>query len=62
MNGDSTERRRRAAISALESFASENGLDLNDCQLRETAGDDSVSLIYTAPDGREFGLGYKVAA
>lgn len=51
---------RWAALSALKRFSSENGFNFDDCPLKEIVDNGTVYFLCKAPDGREFGLGYKV--
>ncbi len=50
---------RKIALDAIDKFARENGYSLSDCPSREIAKDGVVSIIHTAPDGKEFGMGYR---
>ena len=59
MNEQIISGRRKAALDAVEIFASENGFDINDCPVCEVSDSDQVTLTYTAPDGRKFWIGYK---
>jgi hypothetical protein len=49
--------RRNAAISTLRQRAHELGFTLG--EIREVDKDTHVELIATAPDGRDFGIGYQ---
>lgn len=60
MSAFSTNKMREAAISALERFASENGFNFDDCPMKESVDNSNVYLLCTAPDGREFGISYRV--
>ncbi|WP_147391783.1 hypothetical protein [Pelagerythrobacter aerophilus] len=52
--------RRRAALRVLSRFQFERGLP--ECPLRiERRPDRTIALIGTAPDGREYGVGYSAA-
>lgn len=50
--------RRRVAVQEMQRFADNGGFPL---EYREVAAGSNIHLIGTAPDGREFGIGYAKA-
>ncbi|WP_156359923.1 hypothetical protein [Sphingomonas sp. Leaf10] len=49
--------RRRAAIHSMHTFAFENGW--HNPPVREERRGDAIAFIGTAPDGREYAVGYE---